>query len=223
MPEGGGPLGSETAPCRSDASRGGHDQREARRPRGGRASWQGPGGEPLCVRGDREALPAPGVRRGPAHRAPARRGRRRGPGGVPAGLAGPRELRPRAALRPLDLPHRRQPGGQPRAVARGRARRACPRATPTQDARRQDPSRACSTRRRERALDRRTGRAARRAAGGLDPAGDGGACPTRRSPRPSTCPMGTVMSRLARAREKLAEALRPYLGSPAARAESERA
>jgi len=28
-------------------------------------------------------------------------------------------------------------------------------------------------------------------------------------------PMGTVMSRLARAREKLAEALRPYLGERA--------
>jgi len=27
------------------------------------------------------------------------------------------------------------------------------------------------------------------------------------------CPAGTVMSRLARAREKLAEALRPYLGA----------
>jgi RNA polymerase sigma-70 factor, ECF subfamily len=30
-------------------------------------------------------------------------------------------------------------------------------------------------------------------------------------------PPGTVMSRLARAREKLAEALRPYLGSAGAR------
>src|SRR5206468_3601629 len=52
-------------------------------------------------------------------RAPPRRGGRRGAGRVHPGPPGPGRLRPRAAVRPLDLPHRGQPGGEPRAVAGG--------------------------------------------------------------------------------------------------------
>ena len=58
--------------------------------RRGRPPGPGPRGEPLCLRGDREALPAAGLRRGPPHRAAPRRGRRRGPGGLPARAPGPR-------------------------------------------------------------------------------------------------------------------------------------
>ena len=108
---------------------------------------QGPGGEPLCFRGDREALPAAGVRRGPAHRAAPRRGRRRGPGGLRARLAGPRRFDLGAAVRALDLPHRREPGGQPRPLAAG-ARGGAARGPRREPAPAPAPSRACSTRRR---------------------------------------------------------------------------
>ena len=191
------------SPCSGRPGGGG---RRRGRPAGARA-----GREPLCLRGDREALPTPRLRHGRAHRAAPRRGRRRGPGGVPARPPGPAT----ASTSPgpfgpwicriaanLAVNHVRSPQSREEALPEAHAETPVPGGSPLAGVLDEEARRELA-----RALESLS--SDQRAVFVLRVFEE---LSYKEIAEALEISIGTVMSRLSRGRERLREALTPYLG-----------